>query len=829
MKSYLGLIPRYLRYQSRRALLICIGIMLSVALMTFLLLFVTNLKEFRLQTSERLYGTYEARFSDLDGQQVRSLSQHPLIQELEQAWTVKIPMAENSDSVVEVAAVEHMQMQTMLPVQLLQGRVPLESSEIALTEWALAGLHKEQTLGQTISYAGRTLTLVGIIGNRGLSWSGSRTVGLVTSEAMNDLAARGFEKETSAYVRYRSSEFKQESEYYAQTAAIRGQIRMESSNINHNDELLEAVRQYHQQDMPSLLVILINCLATVMAIYNMFYISVLEKMKQYGILRALGMNAKQLRKVIWGEAVLLSIFSIPIGLLLGWGALKLLGSFLNANNTMTISTTWQVLAVVSLIGTLTIFAAAFRPAIQAGRTSPLEALRFSAHGMRQTASVKPVTNRLFGKLFGITGHLAYANITRSKSRFTVTVITLSIAIVLFIGVHYFTIVQDPAASIRHLFPWQSDYSLQAGSSREGRGFDERSLAEVRQIEGVREAVAVKYSYGYAYFKPDELAPGFKTLLEVEQEGWENPYSRSNELTSLIKYYFYSSEILSQAKAYLIDGHVDIDALQRGEEMLLIQVDAEPQITRKAGDLVEIGHTQLIDGPKNDNWQFDSQTRQIRIGGILHGFPLVGSLPEGIHIVGHQDGYRSFSGSDLYRKISVRLEDDANRILVEKALKSIAKSANGKFSSYEEQKREIDREFQVITRMLYAFTVIVTLIGALSILNTMVTHLFLRTREFGIMRAIGMSAKQLRQMIRMEGIIYSLYSSFWGALFGTASTFAVYRYVSAELPSMVTQWQFPMKSVVIAFLGTLLVVGLASFWPMRRLSRISIVDSVRYTE
>lgn len=829
MKTYLGLVPRYLRHQSRRTTLISLGIMLSVALMTFLLLFVTNLKEFRLQISERMYGTYEVKFLALDEGQIQSLTQNPLIQEMEQVWTVKMPMDQGADSFLELAAVEDKTRHNMLPVEFLQGRAPMKTDEIALTEWALAGLHKEQTLGQSISYEGRTMTLVGIIGNRGLIWSGNRTAGLVTPEDMNDLESRGLKKETSVYIRYHSNGFKQESDYYALTAKLREQIQVESSRINHNDELLESIRQSHQKDMPSILVVLINSLATILAIYNMFYISVLEKMKQYGTLRALGMNPGQLRKVIWGEALLLAIFSIPIGILVGWGTMKLLGGILLADNTMSISTPWKVVAVVSLIGVLTILAAAFRPAVQAGRTSPLEALRFSASGLSDKASVKPVTNKLFVKLFGITGHLAYANVTRSRSRFTVTVITLSIAIVLFIGVHYFTLVQDPAASLRHQYPWQSEYSLSAGSNREGRGYNEEKLAEVRRIEGVREAIPVKYSYGYTYFKPDELASGFKTRLEVEQEGWGNPYSHSGELTSLIKYYFYPEDVLKWAREYLIDGHVDMDALQRGEEVLLIQVDAEPQITHKVGDWVEIGHTQLVDGPNDDNWKYDRYTKKTRIGGILRGFPVVGSFPEGIHFVGHQDRHLSFSGNDMIRRISVRLQDNADRAMVEKELKSIATSANGQINSFEEQKKEIQQEFQVITQMLYAFIVIVTLIGGLSILNTMMTHLFLRTREFGTMRAVGMSGKQLRHMILKEGIIYSLYSSYWGSMFGIASTYAVYRYVSAELPSMVTHWQFPAQSVAFAFLGTLLIIGLASYWPMRRLSRISIVDSIRHTE
>ncbi|MNI74495.1 hypothetical protein D3C73_1305820 [compost metagenome] len=102
----------------------------------------------------------------------------------------------------------------------------------------------------------------------------------------------------------------------------------------------------------------------------------------------------------------------------------------------------------------------------------------AADGNSDLKPLKVSTNKLYQKWFGISGHLAFQNLLRSKSRFIVTVVSMSVAIVLFIGVHYFVSVQDPAASIRHQFLWESEYYLYAGSNREGRGFTDEGLSAV---------------------------------------------------------------------------------------------------------------------------------------------------------------------------------------------------------------------------------------------------------------------------------------------------------------------------------------------------------------
>lgn len=831
MRTYAGLIPRYLRHQKKRALLTAAGIALSVALLVFISMFVVNLKEMNFKTAERLYGSYHVRFIGLEERQSGLLRHHPDIRTSGELLTASVQAA-GPGRTVSLFGVDSPDTLALLPVVFLQGRAPERPDEAVLAEWAVSALGLASELDQTIEAGGRTFRLVGIISNPRHSWIGdkaARMAGMVIPGTLEQIGKAG-SVERNLFVRFQDRLIPEAEDVYTQTSLLRDKAGISKSALNHNDEWIEAYGTYKRKDIASMAVVAVDVAATVIAIYNMFHISVLEKMRQYGILRAIGMNARQLRRLVIGEALLLGGLSIPIGILLGSGAMHAAVSFVfTGPDVPALIMPWTIPVTAAALGLCTVMLAALHPAVTVGRISPLDALREASAGSRLSVTAHPKRSRMRFKLFGLSGSLAARNLSRSRSRFAVTVLSMSLATVLFIGVHYFVGIQNPAASIRHQFLWGSDYYLSAGSNREGRGFDEADLRAVRATEGVRDVYPTQYSYGYTYLRPEQVSENFGTMLETEQEELANPLPQSGVYTSLVKTYFYPDDLIVKAEDYLIAGKIDRQALAEGKDILIIQSGDEPKLLLKPGDMLELGHTQLVDGPKNDNWSYYPNTRQVRIGGILKRFPQVGNPPDIIQAVSHSRYYETFSGSKLYRKIDFRLDGNANRTDVEESLKAIAKSKNGQLVSFRLKEEAIRKEFEQMNRLLYAFITIIALIGALSIMNTMTTNLLLRTKEFGVMRAIGMSELQLRGMVRMEGILYALHSGLWGAVLGVGSTFAVHGIVSKELPDMVPAWQFPWLSVLLALAGTSAIIMLSTVLPLRRLRRLAIVDSIRHVE
>ncbi|WP_039790983.1 ABC transporter permease, partial [Paenibacillus riograndensis] len=101
---------------------------------------------------------------------------------------------------------------------------------------------------------------------------------------------------------------------------------------------------------------------------------------------------------------------------------------------------------------------------------------------------------------------------------------------------------------------------------------------------------------------------------------------------------------------------------------------------------------------------------------------------------------------------------------------------------------------------YGFIGVIVLIAFLNIINTVSTNLILRTNEFATLKAIGMTQKEVRKMIILEGVFYGLFSAVIGIILGTALDYGIHLLFMGALDA---DWVFPWYSIGIAFAGSMI--------------------------
>ena len=185
------------------------------------------------------------------------------------------------------------------------------------------------------------------------------------------------------------------------------------------------------------IIILVIVLTSVYCIRNSFDISITEKIKQYGILSSIGATKKQIRKIVFHEAFILGIISIPIGIIIGilfvYIFLKILGLQLGKSlfgMEFIFSTNLYAIIITIILSCLVLYLSARKSAKKASKLSPLEAIKGSKNLKINSKKLK--TPKIIKKLFGIGGVLAYKNIKRNKKRYRTTIVSLILSVTLLI-------------------------------------------------------------------------------------------------------------------------------------------------------------------------------------------------------------------------------------------------------------------------------------------------------------------------------------------------------------------------------------------------------------
>jgi putative ABC transport system permease protein len=153
----------------------------------------------------------------------------------------------------------------------------------------------------------------------------------------------------------------------------------------------------------------------------------------------------------------------------------------------------------------------------------------------------------------------------------------------------------------------------------------------------------------------------------------------------------------------------------------------------------------------------------------------------------------------------------------------AQFPTAKLQSNAEFKKSIGDQVNTLLALIYGLLGVSVLISLFGIVNTLLLSVHERTREIGMLRAIGITRRQLRRTIRFESAITAVIGSLLGLVIGVAFGWIVTRGLSSEGLVFTVPWGTLVACLVVAAL----VGVLAGAWPAWRASRMRVLDALSY--
>ncbi|HSK85454.1 MAG TPA: ABC transporter permease [Rubrobacter sp.] len=576
-------------------------------------------------------------------------------------------------------------------------------------------------------------------------------------------------------------------------------------------------------------------------VFNALSMTILERTRELGMLRALGSTRAMIARSVIVEAMLLGVIGSLLGVLFGYGMARglvyLFGrAFLFEITSLILSPFALVSAIV--VGIAVTVIAALYPAMKAGRVSPVEAMRArsaaaetghsrfvsllapviglalagagipwiyylaknlsaSLGGLVYASGIGAIIAAFLGislvipvlvrplaalfspvlrLLFGVEGRMAAANATRNRGRTALTASALMVGISLVVA--FSALGGSLLGSIRDYLDGSlgSDYVVQPTQQNSDAGFSAELPEKIDRVQGVEKTTSIVSTFRQdgkkvdAVFGVDQNYPG---IFRVN---------------------------------YAAGGPDAFSRLKKGDALVGKQLAKD----RKLGVGSRIG----LLGPEGK--------KKYRVEGIIKNDIVGGGM--GIYL--SQEILASDFNETQSEFLAIKAMPGSDREALARRIEAVLEDYP-QFTLYSnaEWKAQIESDFNRQYVFFYAIMGVSVAVSAFGVVNTLSMSVFERTREIGILRAVGTTRLQIGRLIIDEGIVISLIGCLIGVALGSLLGYLFVQGSGAG--GFEIDFYYPKLPALAALLSGLFIGIFAGLLPARSAARKGIVEAVQY--
>lgn len=569
--------------------------------------------------------------------------------------------------------------------------------------------------------------------------------------------------------------------------------------------------------MSAIVFVLLFVVSGYLLIYNIFDISVMQDVRQYGLLRTIGTSTRQIKKIVNRQAIWLTLIGLPLGLIFGFLVSKMLlpvvMKFFQANSlkAMKVSVSPLIFLIAEVFTIFTVIISTRKPAKKAAKISPLEAIRYTGQENKKTKKTK----RTHGAKLS---YMAFSNLGRNKRRSIFIVLSMLLCIVLFNSIIVITQSMDEekwiSRSTKTDFTVYNSVAVNGVSPFQYRedGLPDSVVNLINQQKGVeKERILYRNTRDDSDVTVDYK---FEDLVCIAEETEEDYVSKAYENGSSLRI------VPGTEDGYF--GNVFGVSEAFWEDVTIYEGENNPDILKKkmeTGDYVIVGtiidrltgeaenETQLQQQLQvGDSITFSKDGKEEKTCTILAKATVVATEYEtyaganGATYIGGDAPFLYMSDTkfkELYEEptifsYSFNAEQGKKENLEGFLADFTGENTSVAYTSTKLLQEQLASNRNIVLLVGGMIGVILAFAGLINFTNMMVTNIITRRYEFAAMQSIGMTNRQLRRLIMDEGLYYAVGADVIGGLLAVILGITVLKNV-LNSPSM---WYFTLRFTLV---------------------------------
>lgn len=809
-----------MRHYKSKNILIGIAIILTTLLLFVIPSIGKDMVEVNFAVINKIYPTWHALYRNVDESTVMKLAAHHDVKTYGLRSDAGYMNLE--DATVSMMYMDRTGME-LYKVKLKEGQLPQKENDIVVSKGILEALGQNGKIGDTITVPYQILKddgldytkekdfrICGFLADNESSKEQKQYTSLV-SEAFLKAEIPVEQVKYQFLLQVNGQKGNTTADYTETIQNIARQFGISEDDMNINKEYL-AANYVDPVTIPVIVgIMLIVVLAGIITIYSVYYVSMNQRVREFGKLKAIGSTKRQLRQIVLREGMGVALFAIPIGLLIGTVAVKvvLLQFVEHAKDSNVLITEaykvvakgevqlyyWWIYLLAIAVTLCTVYLSLMKPMRMAAKVSEIEAMRYQGGSKRQKSSRK-------GYQFLNIGRLTKRNLAENKKKSTITIVSMAVTGIFVMMVATVLSCANPMESAKSSIVGQYEISpiVESGNKehpeyewaevQKNNPLNEGLKQQIEELDGVERVdvfTALKVSGG-----PFEEKIGTEFINGVPEE--------------------YAEEL----KKGITEGNVTYEELKSGDKVILDRALLHWYPDIKVGDKLKLN---IHDG---DN-TFQKEIEVAAIGEYGTGLTNYNCL------IMAKEGAEKLTINNSSSYFQVIADKDYDEAL-EASLQAIVDgSGRLQMRTWKNEYDTWENAIQMTRGACYAFIIILAAISIMNLINTMINSVHVRKKELGMMQAIGMSDRQLMKMLQLEGIFYTVGTLIISIGVGSLAGYPLFLYAKRTGMFDISTYHYPVTAAIIIILTLFVIQMLLAIFIAKSVRKDSLIERIRFSE